>query len=216
VKSSDSIRLALELYKNPTLSRSVMSRPIPPDLLSVLRVVGGSENDRIKASALQDTSPELLRNACAFYLQSLMFGGRSSDKRLLGLPAHFSVETLRLHKRLILKWLHPDVNSNKWENQLCNRVVDAAARLETTEIVKINNSAMLDQVERARSLRQKNNDQMRFLSRQKPLNNLWFYLLKRMATYAILALTLAAVGSAAILILNKSTQPPEANIEASN
>jgi hypothetical protein len=216
VKKCGSIQLALELYKNPALMRSIVSRPIPSDILSVLRVVSGSETDRNKASALQGTSPELLRVACAFYLQSVMLGGRSSDTRLLGLPEVFSVEILRLHKRLILKWLHPDVNNNKWESQLCNRVVEAAARLEAVEATIITSSAVWDRVERTRSGRKKNNDKMRFLSRQKPLHNLWIYLLKRMATYATCALILIAVGSAAILILNKNTRPPEANIEASN
>jgi hypothetical protein len=210
MKHADAIHAAIELYRQPVLGRGLQKAELPHGVTDVLRIAAGLDSG--PATPTSNMSAKELREASIFYLQSALFQGQPNDRRLLGLPEKFDVQLLRLHKRLISKWLHPDVNHNQWENQLFNRVVAAAERLEES-VLKIDAPVVTSQISRP-SIRQ--NQSKRYLARQKPKTFRWSWFFRPLLRYVavgIVALTLAA---AAMLLVNNGPGTALPHFEATN
>ncbi|MDE2445260.1 MAG: hypothetical protein KGO94_03715 [Alphaproteobacteria bacterium] len=103
---------------------------LPEGVTTVLRVAAEGKVLAGELAASVGSSADELYQACLFYLQTVVFHPHASDAYLLALPEVFEPQALREHKRLILKWLHPDRNHNNWENRLFLRVHAAILRLE--------------------------------------------------------------------------------------
>lgn len=124
------IELALDLYRHPIKVKSVRAAPLPLDVLQLVRIVAGSD-DEIAALALPDfKSASEMREAAVFFIQQIMFQTGNAPRRILGLSEDASAQQIKDHKRLLLKWLHPDRNQNTWERVYFQRVIQAAASLE--------------------------------------------------------------------------------------
>ena len=123
---------ALEIYKQPSRARSLRLQDLPPDMLSVIKIAAGDQ-PTISANMEQyGETEDHLRQAAVFYLQQTIAKSGNDLFRTLGLPAMASKDQVRTHKRWLLKWLHPDRNSSKWEATLFHRVSDAAETLENS------------------------------------------------------------------------------------
>ncbi len=124
------IELALDLYRHPTKVKAVRKAALPIDVLKLVRIVAGSD-DEISALNLTDLkSPTEMRDAAVFFIQQIMFQPNSAPHRVLGLGENASLQEIKDHKRLLLKWLHPDRNQNTWERVYFQRVIHAAASVE--------------------------------------------------------------------------------------
>lgn len=212
MKHSGAIQVAIELYRQPTLSRTIQKSDLPTDITDVLRIAAGMETDAILATAKSGLKLEELRAACIFYLQAALFQGRPNDRRLLGLPREFDEQLLRLHKRLISKWLHPDVNHNHWESQLFNRVIAAADRLEAiTQRAEV--PAVPTPVKR--SYLQKSQSK-KILIRQKRSPFRWASLLKSLFGIMAFGFVIIVLGVAAVLIINQGASNSVTHFEAAN
>jgi hypothetical protein len=79
-------------------------------------------------------SAAAVREACVTVLSVILFNRRTDPHRVLGLQAGASEDEVRDHKRLLLKWLHPDRNPARQgdgrERELLTRVLEAAAEIE--------------------------------------------------------------------------------------
>lgn len=124
------IATALALQRQPALLRSVPRRDIPADVIEVLRIASGHPEAIESACTTFDVDELALIAAAELYLQLILTNAKSDDKRMLCLPLSATATDLKDHRRLLLKWLHPDRNRDNWESALFLKVKAAATRLE--------------------------------------------------------------------------------------
>jgi hypothetical protein len=128
--SYEALSTAISLYRQPLKARELEKTELPRGISVVLRIAAEGQAQAGSAAEAMGTTVEELYQACLFYLQTIMLHPNAGDARLLGLSEPVDPHALRDHKRLILKWLHPDRNRNNWENKLFLRVHAAIVRLE--------------------------------------------------------------------------------------
>ena len=131
----NAIDLAMEARRRPELVSILAAAPLPRDVKSLLRIAAdGGRREAGAEHVYRKHSPEAVREACTALLSVILFNRGADPYRVLGLPAGASEDEVREHKRLLLKWLHPDRNPTKAgggrERELLSRVLDAAAIIE--------------------------------------------------------------------------------------
>jgi DnaJ domain len=120
---------ALELYSAPSLVRQFRRKALPDDILILIKVAAGEPDAIATFPAHVSRDAEHVKEIAAFYIQQIMFLSDAGDYAVLGLAPDASAEKVREHKRWLLKWLHPDRNNNRWEQNYFLRVSEAADRL---------------------------------------------------------------------------------------
>ena len=121
----NALDIALELYRQPTLARKVRREGLPPRVLSVIKIAAGSEEELEMPAGHSSEETREIREAAIFFLQNCLFQSGGDNYRVLGVEHDATIEQMRLHKRWLLKWLHPDLNGNKWEAAYLQRVLAA-------------------------------------------------------------------------------------------
>ena len=124
------LKSAVSIYRQPLLARGLVRKSLPDGISDVLRVAAEGVGTAAQFADSLGASPEEVHQACLFYLQTVVFHQNADDTRLLALSHPLTAQELREHKRMILKWLHPDRNHNSWESKLFLRVQSAVVRLE--------------------------------------------------------------------------------------
>lgn len=125
----EAIEAALEAYRQPQTFHVSRRKPLPNGMLALLRLVSAAPEE-VNSIVTDETAKRLpVREAAIFYLQQVLTKAED-DYRQLALSRGASLQEVKDHKRLLLKWLHPDRNSNSWENSLFQRVTVSATRLE--------------------------------------------------------------------------------------
>jgi hypothetical protein len=117
---------ALVLCKQPAKARKLNCAELPVDMLTLIKIAAGDEGETQDWSAATGETTDAIRQAAVFFLQQTIAKSGDDAFRVLGLPKGASQEDARLHKRWLLKWLHPDRNHSKWESVLFHRVVAMA------------------------------------------------------------------------------------------
>ena len=192
------LKCAIALYRQPTLARNLVHSDLPEGITDVFRIAAeGTDSAGLFADA-QGATPQEVHQACLLYLQTVVCHPNARDIRLLGLSEPIVQQKLREHKRLILKWLHPDRNHNSWESKLFLRVQAAAVRLEQSlngdPLVVV--TPMLRRVSTRRlqyTLESPRNNE----SRSKP----WLRFFDRRAIAVLLVLMVLAAGIFAVLMV---------------
>jgi hypothetical protein len=121
--------VALKIYRRPSLVRAERRKPLPLDILPLIRIASGSEVAPEFLTTERAKSELEAREASVFFLQQVLLFSKSDEYRQLGLTSHATPEQINEHKRYMLKWLHPDRNRNKWESAMFQRVANAAGKL---------------------------------------------------------------------------------------
>lgn len=119
------IDLALDLLRMPALAPAMRRQALPPDLLDAIRVAAGCPEALETALATTREPVHVVRAAAALYLQEMLFFPGASPHRNLGVMAGASKAQTRLHMRWLLRWLHPDHNSDEMATLLAMRVIKA-------------------------------------------------------------------------------------------
>jgi hypothetical protein len=122
--------VALDMMQRPLLAKHAQRTPLPEDVLQLIRIAAGSEEDVAWASRTRARANDEIREAAVTFLQQVLFCPGADNFRLLGLGPSATAEELHEHRRWLLKWLHPDRNRNKWESQLFQRVSHAAKAVQ--------------------------------------------------------------------------------------
>lgn len=117
------IDIALDVVRMPRLARVLAHRPLPTDILDVIRLAGSDEACRAMGASMR-RPPHLLRDAARFYLQQVMLHPEADRFRVLGLPWGATRAEARVHLRWLLMWLHPD-RGGEWEAPYAARVLAA-------------------------------------------------------------------------------------------
>ena len=126
------IDIALDALAKPGIASFLSAGPLPDGLKCLLRIVAEGEwRDAETAHAYKAHSPETVRAASAAFLSEVLFARQTDPYRVLGLPPGASPGEVRDHKRLLLKWLHPDRNPQATERAFLSRVIAAAEAIES-------------------------------------------------------------------------------------
>jgi hypothetical protein len=121
------IKLALDLARMPTLARSSVVPPLPPNIIELIRIAAAAP-EACQAAVAQTGEPRhVVIEAARFYLQQVLFRPDADCYRILGIQPAASRATAREHMRWLLEWLHPDrnTNNNSWDAVYAERVLRA-------------------------------------------------------------------------------------------
>lgn len=131
VSRRPAIDLALDAAAKPGVISFLSAGPLPEGLKCLLRIVAEAEwRDASTEHAYMRHSAETVRAASAAFLSEVLFARPADPYRVLGLPPGAPLGDVREHKRLLLKWLHPDRNPEAREQEYLSRVIKAAEAIE--------------------------------------------------------------------------------------
>lgn len=125
MQTRNALDIALQLYRQPALAHKVRRDSLPPRMLSVIKIAAGSEEEIETPSEHTPEELQEMREAAIFFLQNCLFQSGDDSYRVLGVRPDAAIGEMLAHKRWLLKWLHPDVNRNKWEAAYLQRVLTA-------------------------------------------------------------------------------------------
>jgi len=131
VTRRNAIDIALNAAGKPGVASLMSVGPLPDGIKSLLRIVAEGEwRDASTETAYRSHTPEQVRAASAAFLGSILFDRASDPYRVLGLSPGATLDDVRENKRLLLKWLHPDRNPRRQEQEYLARVIEAAEAIE--------------------------------------------------------------------------------------
>ena len=119
------LHVALDLAERPFLARAVRRQPLPPDVLTILKIAAGDEASRRVAAAATGKSAAAIREAAFLYVGHVLLADGADCYRVLGVAADAPQAELREHMRWLMKWLHPDRCTSAWEAAFAARVLSA-------------------------------------------------------------------------------------------
>ena len=128
---STALREAIRLYRDPSVLRLLAKRPLPDGVDLLLNVAAGAAPSPEGASPWGEVSPEELRTAARFYVARILFDGSSDDFRMFGSNEPIDLEHLKLSRRLLLRWLHPDTTRDPDATSLFIRMNEAWDRIRS-------------------------------------------------------------------------------------
>lgn len=125
MRDQRAIELALDLTRMPALAPILRTQPLPFDILDAIRVAAGCPEASEFACTSTQEPLEVIQSAATLYLQEALFFPGASPHRNLGVEPGASRAQTRLHMRWLLRWLHPDHNSDEMATLLAMRVIKA-------------------------------------------------------------------------------------------
>lgn len=127
------LRIALDLAAAPMLTSLAARQPLPPGMITVLKIAGGCEATLGEAVAVTGEPPEKIRRTVTLFLQNVLFTPDADSYRILGAERSATQAELRDHMRWLMKWLHPDRERSAWEASLALKVSAAWDDLKSPE-----------------------------------------------------------------------------------
>jgi hypothetical protein len=122
----------LALYRDPSRVAEVRDRPLPEPMVPVIKVAAGDAGLAAEWAEASAEPAEDISEACVFFLQQILFAPGADAYRVLGSSADAPQARLREHYGLLMRWLHPDRNSDDgWEQVYADRVNQAWQELKT-------------------------------------------------------------------------------------
>lgn len=116
---------ALRLLELPSGVPAARTRRFPDDVGLLIRLLAGDEASLEQARQQHPAAAEVLLDAAEFYLLQVCFTPGVDSYRVLGVNRDQPLERIREHYRLLVRWLHPDRNSDAWQTVYLDRVNQA-------------------------------------------------------------------------------------------
>lgn len=116
--------------------RVLLAAATADDVLSVIKAAAGCETTLSQGEATYGRPREALREAAAQYLIDAHFFADAQPERILGVSGLAERSLILTHRRWLLKWLHPDANSQFSDPILMNRVLTASQDLLSASAVE--------------------------------------------------------------------------------
>ncbi|ATQ69556.1 MULTISPECIES: hypothetical protein [Methylosinus] len=116
---------ALELAIAPRLAARLRRRPLPDDVLEVIRIAAGCDATLEQAATLVRREPKFVKAAAQFYVLQIVLHPGADCYRMLGVREGASRDVMRLHLRWLLLWLHPDRSDSEWRSGYARMVLAA-------------------------------------------------------------------------------------------
>lgn len=127
------LKIAMDLVHVPSRVRQIRSAPLPDGVETLLRIAAGDEEEISKASEVTGRSRAIVREAGAFFIEQILFSPDTDSYRVLGLNPGATSGELRRNMALLLRWLHPDVDTDGKRSVFVGRVTHAWNDLKTQE-----------------------------------------------------------------------------------
>lgn len=127
------IRSAVELLLMPSMIRVHLQRPLPPDIDVLLRIAAGDAPTIASAAAALERPETMIVQAATFFIEQILLAPASDSYRVLGGSRESSQADLHRHMVLLLKWLHPDMDSDRDRAVYVHRVTRAWDDLKTPD-----------------------------------------------------------------------------------
>ena len=116
---------ALAYYRAPALLSVASQRPLPEDVLDLIRLAAGDAAQIAFSAAASGEPPERVQEAAVFFVQQVLFAPGADNERVLGVNPGAPLARTREHYRWLVRWLHPDRNTDDWHSVYTDRVVRA-------------------------------------------------------------------------------------------
>ncbi len=138
------LETALELKRNTALVKSMHLQTLPEGVIDLIKCAGGCTETCTRLALAKQRSPETVRDAAIHFLLLVAFAPDASAERQLGLnPGEATRDAVRLHKRWLVRWLHPDHNKDPWQTVLFNRVLAASLQIEARGVMRTKRQPIL-------------------------------------------------------------------------
>jgi curved DNA-binding protein CbpA len=106
---------------------------LPEGVVTLLQIAAGDEEKIREAREVTGRSRELVSEAGAFFIEQILFSPDTDSYRVLGLNSKATSSELRRNMALLLRWLHPDVDTDGKRSVFVGRVTRAWNDLKTQE-----------------------------------------------------------------------------------
>lgn len=123
--SGNALADASDLARSPALAAHLRQRPVPPDVLTVLRLAWGCPQTTQEAVASTGCDAAFLKAASELYVQHVLCFHGADPYRTLGVRPFAPRDQMRLHMRQLMLCLHPDRPRNEWRTAAATRVLAA-------------------------------------------------------------------------------------------
>ncbi len=133
VAVAGAIGQALELVSAPAGLQEARGRDFPDDMTAMLRLVAGDAATLEQAVIESNETEESIREAAEFFVLQVCFTPGIDSYRVLGVNRDEPTARIREHYRLLVRWLHPDRNSDAWQTVYLDRVNKAWRDLRDPE-----------------------------------------------------------------------------------
>ena len=127
------IWMALDLLQTPSSVKILRAAPLPPDVVTLLRIAAGDEEASSQAAAATRHSPKSIREAAAFYIEQILLHPEADHYRVLGVQPGASSAELRRNMALLIRWLHPDQKNGAERSVFVARVTRAWNELKNED-----------------------------------------------------------------------------------
>jgi hypothetical protein len=127
------VKTAIDLMQLPGQTRHLRTMPLPDDVVVLLEIASGDEQATRHAADKVGRTTEMVREAAAFFIIQILFCPEADSYRVLGAKPEAPVGELRRNMRLLLRWLHPDLNPISERSIFAARVTRAWNDLKTPE-----------------------------------------------------------------------------------
>jgi hypothetical protein len=168
------VRVAVDLLHLPSRARALKCGPLPDGLEMLLRIAAGDEEIVAAAAKSTNRPHEVLRNACAFFIEQILLSPQSDSYRVLGASPQSTTAELRRNMALLVKWMHPDLATSGERALFAGRVTGACDDLKTPERRAAYDNGRLRVPENAASARKKSGGRRtpKRASRKRPAGRL--------------------------------------------
>ena len=130
--ASQILETALALRQAPGERFRLLRQPLPAGITLVIEVASGAPQALKDAAADLGEAEGVVLEAARFYLEQMLFAAPEADAyRVLGVSPRAEHGQIRLHHRLLQRWLHPDRAIAGDATIFATRVNQAWAQLRT-------------------------------------------------------------------------------------
>lgn len=116
---------ALAYYRAPALVSVASQRPLPDDVIELLRLAAGDQAQAARSAAASGETPPTVVEAAVFFIQQVLFVPGADSFRVLGVNPDAPGSRIKEHYRWLVRWLHPDRNADDWDSIYAERVTRA-------------------------------------------------------------------------------------------
>ncbi len=133
MREETALELAVGLLQLPSRARALRDAPLPQDVDALLSIVAGEGHalaDAVRATGLTERA---VSDAAGFYIEQILLHPDADCYRALGARSNATIDQLRRNMALLLRWLHPDRETNSARAIYAGRITDAWNNIKTAD-----------------------------------------------------------------------------------
>lgn len=133
MREETALELAVGLLQLPSRARALRDAPLPRDVDALLNIVADERHARADAARVTGLPEHTVSEAASFYIEQILLHPDADCYRALGASSEATFEQLRRNMALLLRWLHPDLETNSARTIYVGRVTEAWNNIKTAD-----------------------------------------------------------------------------------